>query len=121
MLKRACKEALKKVALCVKLVSKSDAPERGSSPGAGVAEWLLLSDSHVECLRIRDSEVRRVCVCWWSEVFLGEAHVGALNTGRRRTRADGEHVPTGHERRQRPARCRRKKGSRDSLFLFLVF
>ena len=41
------------------------------------------------------------------------------NTCRRRTRADGEHVPTGHERRQRPARCRRKEGSRDSLFLFI--
>ena len=34
-------------------------------------------------------------------------------------RADGGHVPTGHERRQRPAVGQREKGSRDSLFFSL--
>ena len=38
----------------------------------------------------------------------------------RRTRADGEHVPSGHERRQRPAVGHREKGSRDSLLFFFV-
>ena len=36
-----------------------------------------------------------------------------------RGRADGEHVPAEHERRQRPAEGRREKGSRDSLFPFI--
>ena len=40
---------------------------------------------------------------------------------RRRTRADGGHVPTGHERRQRPAVGQRGKGSRDSLLFFSLF
>ena len=39
----------------------------------------------------------------------------------RRTRADGEHVPSGHERRQRPAVGHREKGSRDSLLFFFVY
>ena len=50
------------------------------------------------------------CVC-------AEKAKAAEDTCRRRTRADGGHVPTGHERRQRPARCRQKEGSHDSLFL----
>ena len=47
-------------------------------------------------------------------VFDSEAGFG-------RTRADGEHVPAEHERRQRPALGQREKGSRDSLFFFLSF
>ena len=38
-----------------------------------------------------------------------------------RTRADGGHVPAGHERRQRPAVGQREKGSRDSLLFFFIY
>ena len=45
----------------------------------------------------------------------------AVGVCARRTRARGEHVPTGHERHQRPAAFQRNQGKSRLPFLFFVY
>ena len=75
-------------------------------------------ETEEECEKETPSEPKEkeigVCVLVFRRIRATE------NTCRRRTRADGEHVLTGHERRQRPAVGQRGKGSRDSLLFFFI-
>ena len=75
-------------------------------------EWSCWRGS--EKLEERGEKEIGVCVRW----FFGENTCYGEHV-RRRTRGDGGHVPTGHERRQRPAVGQRGKGSHDSLFFSL--
>ena len=80
--------------------------ENKSAEGEEKSEALKLEEKERVGEGARSDRDRCVCVC-----------VLVL----RRTRADGEHVPSGHERRQRPAVGHREKGSHDSLLFFFVY